>query len=215
MRTLSGQRPRVSERFEQLLRIGRDAEEPLRKRALLDRRTGAPTLAVDHLLVGEYRLVHRIPVDDRFSSIGEIGFKEIDEHPLLVRVIAGMAGGDLTVPVERQPHGLELAAHRRDVVVGPLGGMDLALHRRVLRRQAESVPTHRMDNVETLGAFVPRHHVAHGVIADVAHMDAPRWIGEHLQDIVFRTIGGVSDLERSPIVPGFLPLLLNLAEIIP
>ena len=100
--------------------------------------------------------------------------QEIEKHFLLVLVIGRIASRDLAAPVERQPHRLELFLHRRDVVVGPRLGMDLALHGGVLGRHAEGVPAHRVQHRKSHRPLHPRHHVAHGVIAHVAHMDAAR-----------------------------------------
>ena len=130
-------------------RIFRDLEEPLRQLALLDQRAGAPAAAVDHLLVGQHRMIDRIPVHLRLLALDQTGAQEIEEHLLLVPVIGRIAGRDLAAPVERQPHRLQLLLHRRDVLVGPRLGMDLALDCGVLGRHAEGVPAHRMQHVET------------------------------------------------------------------
>ncbi len=63
--------------------------------------------------------------------------------------------------------------------------MDLAFHGSVLGRHAECVPAHRMQDVEALGALVAGENIAHRVVAHVAHVDAPRRIGEHLEDVAF------------------------------
>ena len=63
--------------------------------------------------------------------------------------------------------------------------MDALGHRGVLGRQAERVPAHRMQHVEALRALVARDHVAERVVAHVAHVDAARRIGEHLEHVVF------------------------------
>jgi uncharacterized pyridoxal phosphate-containing UPF0001 family protein len=62
--------------------------------------------------------------------------------------------------------------------------MDLVLHRGVLGRHAEGVPAHRVQHVEAAGALVARDDVAHRVVAHVAHVDAPRRIGEHFEHVV-------------------------------
>ena len=200
-------RPAVErvERVEQVFRIVADLEEPLRQLALLDQRAGAPAAAVDHLLVGEHGLVDRVPVHLRLLALDQPGLEEVEEHLLLVLVVGRVAGRDLARPVERQPHRLELLLHRGDVVVGPGLGMDLALHRGVLGRHAEGVPAHRMQHVHAHGAFVARDHVAHRVVAHVAHVDAPRRIGEHLQHVVFRPRVVVRGREDAALVPGLLP----------
>ena len=174
---------------QEILRIVGDLEEPLRQLADLDHGARAPAAAVDDLLIGEHRLVDGIPVDLRDLALDEAGGQEVEEHRLLVLVVGRVAGRDLAAPVERQAHRFELRPHRRDVGIGPCGGMLAAVHGGALGRQAEGVPSHRMQDVEALGALVACDDVAHGVVADMAHMDAPRRIGEHLEHVVALAAG--------------------------
>ena len=46
-----------------------DREEPLLKLALLNDRAGTPSAAFDHLLVGQNRLIDRIPVHQRLTAV--------------------------------------------------------------------------------------------------------------------------------------------------
>ncbi len=209
-------RPAVErvERAEQLVREGGDPEEPLGELALFDRRAGAPAAAVDHLFVGEHGLVDRVPVDPRLLAFDQPRREEVEEHALLVLVVARIAGRDLAAPVEREAHRLELRLHRFDVLVGPRARIDLALDGGVLGRQAERVPSHRMQHVEASGALVARHHVAHRVVAHVPHVDAPGRVGEHLQHVVFRARIGVGGGEDAALVPDFLPAGLRLAGVV-
>ena len=200
-------RPAVEsvERLQQLLGVVADLEKPLDQFALLDQSAASPAAAVNDLLVGEYGVVDRVPVHLRLLTLDQSCFQEIEKHFLLVAVVARVAGGDLARPVERQAHRLELLLHRCDVGVGPFLGMDLAVDRRVFGRHAEGVPAHRMQHGVTHGPLEARHHVAHRVIAHMPHMDAPRRVGEHLEDVVFRpgivVFGGVNAL----LVPQLLP----------
>ncbi len=57
-------------------------------------------------------------------------------------------------------------------------------HGRVFRRQAEGVPAHGVQYVETPGPFIAGNDVADGVVADMAHVNAPRGIGVHFKNIV-------------------------------
>ncbi len=136
-------RPAVEsgERVEKLLAVMRDREEPLRQLALLDLRAGAPALAVDHLLVGEHGAVDRVPVHLRGLAGDQAGVEEIEKEALLLGIILDVAGGELAAPVERQPHRLQLRAHRRDVVVGPGARMHLVLLRRRSRPAARTRPS--------------------------------------------------------------------------
>jgi hypothetical protein len=122
------------ERIEQFVAVAGDAQEPLRQQAFLDNRAGAPAATLDHLLVGENRMVDRVPIDPRLTAIGEVLRQEVEEHLLLVPVIFRMARGDLARPVIGEAHALKLGAHRRDILCGPYRGMDPAGDRRVLRR---------------------------------------------------------------------------------
>ena len=202
------------ERLEQVFGVVTDLEEPLGELALLHWRAGSPALAVDHLLVGEHGHVDRVPVHARLLALDQPRFHEVEEHLLLVLVVARVAGRDLARPVERQPHGLELLLHRSDVVVGPALGMDAALERSVLGRKPERVPAHRVQHVEAHGALVAGDHVAHRVVAHVAHVDAPRRIGEHLQHVVFRARVVVAGLEDVPLVPDLLPANFRFAGVV-
>ena len=146
--------------------------------------------------------------------VDEPGVEEVEEHPLLVLVIGRVAGRELARPVERQPHRLELRPHRVDVLVGPGLGVDLVLHRGVLGRHAEGVPAHRMQDVEAAGALVARDDVAHGVVAHMAHVDAPRRIGEHLQHVVFRARIVVPGAEQVFLGPDRLPFRLGFLGVV-
>ena len=71
-----------------------------------------------------------------------------------------------------------------------------------------------MKNVEAARAPIARHHVAHGVVAHMAHMDAPRRIGEHLEHVIFRARIVVLGLEDLRVRPGFPPFGLGFAHVV-
>jgi hypothetical protein len=73
----------------------------LRELALLDLGARAPAASVDHLLVGEHRVVDRVPVHFRRFALDPARLPEIEEQLLLVAVIGRVAGRDLARPVER------------------------------------------------------------------------------------------------------------------
>ena len=202
------------ERLEQVLRIVGDLEHPFRLLALLDQGAGAPAAPVDHLLVGEHRPVDRIPIDLSRLAVDQARLAHGEEQPLLLVIIVEVASGELARPVERQAHALELAAHDGDVVVGPFGGMHAALDCRVLGRQAEGVPTHRMQHVVAFGAHIAGHDVAHRVVAHVPHMDAPGGVGEHFENIVFRARVVLRGLEDAALLPCRLPMLLAFRRVV-
>jgi len=65
--------------FEQIFGEFSDLQEPLAELAPLDRGSGTPAAAVDHLLVGEHGHVDRIPVDLALLAIDEARLEQIDE----------------------------------------------------------------------------------------------------------------------------------------
>ena len=199
---------------EQLLRHRRDLEEPLRQVALLDQSVGAPAAPVDHLLVGEHGHVDRVPVDLGRLALDQPGAPEVEEHFLLMLVVARIAGCELAAPVQREAHGLELGLHRFDVGVGPVARIDVVVAGGVFRRQAEGVPSHRMQHVAAHGATEARHHVAHRIVAHVPHMDAARRIREHLQHVIFRPRVVVGGGKKPGLVPGLLPAGFGRARIV-
>ncbi|MNV97749.1 hypothetical protein D3C71_1929100 [compost metagenome] len=71
-----------------------------------------------------------------------------------------------------------------------------------------------MQHVEAAGAFVARYHVTHGVVAHVAHVDAARGIGEHLEHIVLFARIVVLGLEDFVLVPFLLPTGLGITRIV-
>src|SRR6202007_1278776 len=129
-------------------------------------------------------------------------------------VVRGIAGRELARPVERQPDRAQLLFHRGDVVIGPLLGRYLALDRGVLRWQSEGVPAHGVDDVEALGAHIAREYVAERVVANVANMDAPGRVGEHLEHVVFRPGIVVLGGEDRPLVPLALPAQFGFAGVV-
>ena len=162
-----------------------DAQVVHRDLALLDQRTGAPAAPVDDLLVGEHGQIDRIPVHDAGLLVGDALLEHAQEQPLVPLVVVGVAGGQLTRPVDGQAQRLQLALHVGDVVARPLGRRHAVGHGGVLGRQAESVPAHGLQHVAALHAHEAREHVADGVVAHMAHVQPARGVGKHGQAVEF------------------------------
>ncbi len=171
------------QRRQQFLGVLGDRQVIHRDFVLLDQRAGAPTTTIDHLLVGEHGLVHRVPVDHAGLQVGDALFQHPQEQPLVPAVILRLAGSHLAFPVHRETQQPQLFFHVGDVVESPLRRGDPGSHGRVLRRQAEGVPTHRLQHVLAQHALVAGDHVANGVVAHMAHVQSPAGIGEHRQTV--------------------------------
>src|SRR5213080_5216278 len=199
---------------EQLLGVGRDAEEPLLELAVDDRTVAAPAAAVHHLLVGEHGLAVRAPVDQRAAPVGEAALEHAQEEELLPAVVAGIAGGELALPVVREAEPAELPAHVLDVVVGPPGRVDAVLDGGVLGREPEGVPAHGVEHARARHAPLARDHVADRVVAHVAHVDAPGGVREHLEHVVRGLAWLGARREGACLLPTVLPLRLDRLRVV-
>ena len=141
--------------------------------ALLHLGSAAPTLAIDHLFVGQNGHVDRIPIDLALLAIDQARFIHINEKCLLVTVIFGVTGGELARPVERKADPFQLRFHVGNVFARPSTGMYALFHRGIFCRHTESVPAHWMQHFVPAHLLVARQHITHGVVAHMAHVDAP------------------------------------------
>ena len=164
---------------QQFLGVLCDGQVVTRDFALFHHRTGAPALAVNHLLVGQHSHIHRVPVDDLGLAVGNAFFEHLQKQPLVPLVIFGCARGHLAAPVDGQAHGLHLLLHVGDVLKGPLGWRHAVFQRRVFGRQAKRVPTHGHQHVVAVHAQVTREHVVDGVVAHMAHVQLAARVGQH------------------------------------
>ena len=198
------------ESFQQFVGVRRDAEEPLLQLARDDGRATAPAGAVDHLFVGQHRLVDRTPVDRRAPPVRQPALEHPQEDPLVELVVLGQTRGDLTAPRVADPETLQLPFHVGDVVERRRLGVGAALDRRVLSREAERVPAEGMQHVVAAHPLRARHDVADDVVADVADVRVAGRVREHLQTVELLTRGIDVDLECLRRCPRLLPFLVQL-----
>ena len=205
--------PEPVQRLQQLGRVVGNAEEPLRQLAPFHQGARPPAAPVNHLLIRQHRHVDGVPVHHGRLAVHQPRRQHVQKHRLLLAIVFRVAGGKLAAPVNRQAQGLHLRAHVGDVAIGPVLGVPAPFHCGIFGRHAEGIPAHRVQHAESAGGFVPRDHVAHGVIAHMAHVDAPRRIGEHLQHIILRA--GIADggKDVGP-VPRVLPAALRCGGVI-
>jgi hypothetical protein len=93
---------------EQAIGVVGDPEEPLLELPGLDLVAAPLAVPIDHLLVGEHRLVVGAPVDRRLASVGEPALVQAQEEPLRPAVVPGLVGAELARPVDGDAPGPEL-----------------------------------------------------------------------------------------------------------
>ena len=141
----------------------------------------------------------------------------LEPDPLGEPVVGRIGGGELPGPVVAESETLELSSEGVDRLAGGLLRMHPGGDRVLLRGQAECVPAHRMQDVETLHPLVSTEDVGGGVALRMADVQAgARGVGEHVEAVELRLRGveprvaGVGLREGVLGVDPRLPSLLDL-----
>ena len=204
---------------QQMVGVGRDLEEPLREVARLDLAAAALAAAVHDLLVREHGLVVRAPDDGRLLAEGEVGLVQLQEQPLRPAVVLGLVCRDLARPVDRPAEPLHLLADCGDVALGDLAWVAALTDGRVLGREAERVEAHRAHHVAAPAAVEMGQDVDHRVVEDVAHVQRPRRVRQHLEQVELVRVGAgalgrTGHAEGLLVLPDALPLHLDLRRFV-
>jgi hypothetical protein len=172
--------------------------------------------SVDDLVVGQHGAERIAPPDRCLGHVGEPPLRQAREDPLRPAIEVPVARVDLARPVVAEAERLELPPERLGVVLGRDRRVLPHLDRVLLGRQAERVPTHRVQDVVAAHAPVPRDDVGRRVALGVADVEAgPRRVREHVEDVelllrrVEARLAGVRRLEDLLFVPERLPLRLE------
>ncbi len=211
LRGLCGLRPvDVIEILEQPRRVVADAEEPLLKQTLLDRRPASLAMAADYLLVGQHGLILRAPVDRSLLLVGEPLLEELKKEPLCPLVVVGLGGRERIAPIDHESCPFELSPEVGDVAGNEIHRMLPDLEGVVLRMNPEGVVPERLEHVvsheplESSMNVVPRERKK---IPDVESFGGR--IGEHHQCVV-RPLGALQVRVVGPtLLPDALPLPLD------
>jgi len=203
-----------SQVIQKAVAVGGDLEIPLFQLFLDDRRMAAPAAAVDDLLIGQGRLATGAPVDAGGLLVRQAAFQHLQKNPLVPAVIFRQAGRDFPLPVIGKSHAQEFLFHPIDAFERPCLWVRLVFDGGVLGRLAEGVESHGMQDAETLQDLVTGHNVADGIIAHMPHVDTPRRIRKHLQDVILR-LGLIRDGPVELFLgPNLLPLVFQIFEIV-
>ena len=191
---------------EQLLGVVGDPQEPLREFPREHHRLAPPAAPGLDLFVGEHRFATRAPVHHAVLPVGEAPLPHLQEEPLVPAVIRRVAGGELALPVVAEAEAAKLAPHVPDVPGRPVCRVRAPFEGRVLRRQPESVPADGMHHGEAAAPVEAGHHIPDRVIPDMAHVDAARGIGQHLEAVEPGPFGKVRRAKGAVPLPALLPL---------
>src|SRR5262249_19654485 len=135
------------------------------------------------------------------------------EQPLRPPVHLRFVARDLAIPVDRPAHPLHLRADRLDVLLDDLAWVAAVLDRGVLCVQAERVVPHRPQDVMAAAATAMRDDVTLRVVPDMADVERPRRVRQHLEHVVLRVARSLRVRVGSPecalVRPDSLPFLFD------
>ena len=147
---------------------------------------------------------------------------QLQEDPLRPAVVVRIGRGQPARPVVGEAQQLDLPLDVGDVLRRRFARMDTMLHRVLLGRQPEGVVAHRVQDVVAQHPREPRDDVRGRVALRMPHVQTgAAGIGEHVQHVEPRPVGGKTLLARVGLAEGLmlLPILLPLAlegcEVIP
>ena len=207
------------EPFQQIIRILRNAQEPLRQIPLFDQRIRMPPAPpLDHLLVRQHRRTLRAPVHLRLLPVRQPGLEHLQKQPLVPPVVVRQAGCDFSVrPVITQAHAPHLFAHGLNIRQCPLPRRRVVLQRSVLSGQTESVPTHGVQHVVAAHPHKTRQRIPNGIVPHMPHVQFAARVRQHLQAVKLRlaAIMRLGRIQSRVRVPPRLPLRLDLRRVVP
>ena len=200
---------------DQTVCIGGDLQHPLALFTMDNRRATAFTDAIDDLFVGKDDLTAGTPVNVHFLFVSKTMLVQLEEDPLSPFIIIRVGGIDLTVPVKRKSQRFQLRFETSDVIPGDDLRMNMVLHRKVLSRQTERVPSHCIQDIVPFQTAFSRDDIQRGIAAGMTDMQTgARRIGKFYQRIEFG-FGVINfSTERLILVPVALPLFLNGLKIV-
>src|SRR5262249_37312271 len=122
---------------------------------------------------------------------------------------------DLPRPIKRDADQAKLSLVVRRELGDQLRRIGFSFNRRILCRQPEGIPSHRMENVIPLHAIVPAKHIGGNVVSAMPYTQTiPGWIGEKVKNVCLGTF--VSRCRPVQLIgfPAFRPLCLKLFGIV-
>src|SRR5882724_3849192 len=138
----------------------------------------------------------------------------VAKFPLVPLVVFGIAGGNFATPIVAEAKSAQGPLKFSDIAVGPGLRVSVILDGGVFRRQAKSIPTHRVQDVKSAHAFYPRHHVADSVVAHVAHVQGAAGIRQHFQAVIFWFCRVDVGFKDARVIPSLLPFGFDLLRVV-
>ena len=141
--------------------------------------------------------------------------EQFPKNPLGPLVVARIAGAHFPGPIETESELFQLVSVPGDVLLGRDGRVLAGLDGVLLCGKSKTVVPHRMEDIESLVALVPRVDVRCDVSEWVTHVKArTRGVGKHVQHVVLGFGSVLGHLVGVRILPRALPFGLNRPKIV-
>ena len=201
---------------EQSIGVVGDLDVPLLEIFFGDGVVGMPPAAsVDDLFVGENGLAFVAPPLRAVRAVGEAALQEHQEEPLRPPVVLRRGRIYFARPIVSAAGDGELALEVGGVARDGFGRMRSFEDRFVFGGQAERVPSHWMQHVESRHPLVAADDVARHVVVQMADAEAGAGrVGEHLEDVEFRAAGILARQVKIGAVPFGLPGRLDFLWVV-
>src|SRR5262249_49013420 len=149
----------------------------------------------------------------------EPGVVDLEENPLRPFVISRLGFVDFPFPIVIETEPLQLALKLRNVFTGGNCRMLTGFDRVLLCGQTKGVPAHRMQDVETAQAFIPRYDVSRCVAFRMTNVQpGSAGVRKHIEHVEFwlrrieTLLAWVQRVKKLALLPDGLPFRLDLVE---
>src|SRR3989344_8020498 len=189
-------------------------QNPLAQSFSFHRRLAPLAPVALQILLRQSGFARRTPDNRLARFISQPFFEKLQKHPLRPFVIFLIGRVDLARPIIIKPENIQLLFKIFYIFLDGDGRMDFVFNGVVFRRQAESVPPHRMQHIKAAHSFIAGNNVRSHISLNMPNMQAgTRWIWEHIQDIEF-FLAFISCSVNLLVSPVFLPLFFYFLMIV-
>lgn len=116
--------------------------------------------------------------------------KKQGENLLGKLVIIGVAGFDLSIPIIRETHDIQLFTETLNVLFGGNGRMLSGLDGILFCGESECIISHGVQHIEAIEAFVSGYDIAGDISKGMSYVQTTsRRVRKHVEHIVFGLVG--------------------------
>ncbi len=170
--------------------------------------------ACQYLFVRQHRAALGTPIHAALFPVRQPALQHAQKEPLVPAVILRLTGRELPPPVVAEAETPQHALKFGNIFVGPLARVSIVFDCRVFCRQAEGIPAHRVQHIESAHALHARYNVPNSVIAHVAHVHRAARVRQHFQHVILGLRRVHVRIKYARLRPALLPLHFDFLGIV-